>query len=102
MQDVKEKASSELPLGVFKGTNLRRWEIGGHAVTQGSGDECAPQHGAEVAGHDRLLLHAAVVLQGEDNRIIGRLMDYPNRRYKSCFVEERFRITTIGCIRELD
>lgn len=60
-------------------TNLRRWEICRHAVAHGSGNECTAQDGAHVAGHDSLLLHAAVVLQGEDHGVIGRLKKRENK-----------------------
>lgn len=53
--------------------NLRRWEICGHAITQRRGDECTAKDGAHVAGHDFLLFHAAVVLQGENHWILGCL-----------------------------
>lgn len=54
-------------------TNLRRWEARGHPLPQGGGDKCTAQDGAHVLGHDFLLLHAAVVLQREDHRVVGRL-----------------------------
>ena len=53
--------------------NLWRREVCGHAVPQRRRDECAAQDGAHVVGHDLLLFHAAVVLQGEDDRVIRRL-----------------------------
>ncbi len=54
-------------------TNLWRGEVLGHALPQGRSDECAAQDGAHVVGHDFLLLHTAVVLQGEDHWVIRRL-----------------------------
>lgn len=54
--------------------NLWRWEICGHGVPQGGGDESAAQDGAHVVGHDLLLCHAAVVLQREDDRVVRSLM----------------------------
>lgn len=62
-------------LGKTVDTNLWGWEVCGHAVAQGGRDECAAQDGAHVAGHDFLLLHAAVVLQGEDDWVIRCLLD---------------------------
>lgn len=54
-------------------TSLRRWQVCGHAVPQWRGDQCTAQDGAQVLGHDFLLLHTAVVLQGEDHWVVGRL-----------------------------
>lgn len=51
-------------------TDLRRWEACGHAVAQGRGDEVTAQDGAHVVRHDLLLLHAAVVLQGDDHWVV--------------------------------
>lgn len=45
----------------------------GHCVPQGGSDESAAQDGAHVVRHDLLLLHAAVVLQREDDRVFGSL-----------------------------
>lgn len=54
-------------------TNLWRWKIGRHDVPEWGSDEGAAQYGAHVVRHDLLLLHAAVVLQGEDDGVIRSL-----------------------------
>lgn len=66
-------------------TYLWRWKAFGHAIPQGGGDEGTAQDGAHVVGHDFLLLHAAVVLQGEDNRVIGRLRKQREVRTRQTF-----------------
>lgn len=46
--------------------NLRRRQIFQGLRTEGLGEKFAAQDGAEVFGHDSLLLHRAVILQGQD------------------------------------
>lgn len=53
--------------------NLWRGKIGRHDVPEWGSDEGPAQYGAHVVRHDLLLLHAAVVLQGEDDRVIRSL-----------------------------
>lgn len=36
---------------------------------EGLSEQLFPQDGSEVSSHDRLLLHGAVVLQGQDERV---------------------------------
>lgn len=56
-----------------RSTNLRRWEICGHGVPEWGSEKSAAQDGAHVVRHGFLLLHTAVVLQGQDDRIVRRL-----------------------------
>lgn len=46
------------------------WELGGDTPIGGGGEELFPQDGLELLGQDLLLLHAAVVLQGQDHRVV--------------------------------
>ena len=48
-------------------------ELGGDAPIGGGGEELFPQDGLELLGQDLLLLHAAVVLQGQDHRVVRSL-----------------------------
>lgn len=52
---------------------LRRRQLLQRQVVQRFGEQFPAQNGAEVFGHDRLLLHRTVILQGEDQRVGGRL-----------------------------
>ena len=49
---------------------LRGWELGGDAPIGGGGEELFPQDVLELLGQDLLLLHAAMVLQGQDYRAV--------------------------------
>lgn len=57
----------------YRSTNLRRWEVCGHGVPERGSEKSAAQDGAHVVRHGFLLLHTAVVLQGQDDRIVRRL-----------------------------
>jgi len=52
---------------------LWRWELGGDAPVGGGGEELFPQDGLELLGQHLLLLHAAVVLQGQDHWVVRGL-----------------------------
>lgn len=43
------------------------WEPGGDASISGGGEELLPQNVLQLLGQHLLLLHAAVVLQGQDH-----------------------------------
>lgn len=49
---------------------LRGWELGGDMPISSGGEELFPQDGLELLGQDLLLLHAAVVLQGQDHWVV--------------------------------
>lgn len=49
---------------------LRGRELGGDAPIDGGGEKLFPQDVLELLGQDLLLLHAAVVLQGQDYRVV--------------------------------
>lgn len=46
------------------------WQLGGDTPINGGGEELFPQDGLELLGQHLLLLHAAVVLQGQDHRVV--------------------------------
>lgn len=52
---------------------LRGWELGGDAPVGGGGEELLPQNVLQLLGQHLLLLHAAVVLQGQDHWEFGSL-----------------------------
>lgn len=49
------------------------WELGGDAPVGGGGEELLPQDVLQLLGEHLLLLHAAVVLQGQNHREVGSL-----------------------------
>ena len=51
-------------------TDLGGGEAGGHGAGDGCGDQRLPQDGGHVVGHQLLLGHRAVVLQGKDHRVL--------------------------------
>lgn len=53
--------------------NLRGRQLGGDAPVDGGGEELLPQDVPELLGQHLLLLHAAVVLQGQDHWVRGGL-----------------------------
>ena len=44
-------------------------------IIQGLSEQLVSQDGSQVSGHDGLLLHGAVVLQGQDQGVRRRLGD---------------------------
>lgn len=54
-------------------THLRWGDDGGHGAPERLRDECLTQDGDQVVGHELLLVHAAVVLQGQDHWVVGCL-----------------------------
>lgn len=55
--------------------HLRRWQAVGGVSIQRLLEQLLPQDVAEVLGHDSLLLHAAVVLDGQDDWIFRYLLE---------------------------
>lgn len=45
----------------------------GNQSVEGGPEQCVPKDGVQELGHDPLLLHAAVVLQGQDDRKLRHL-----------------------------
>lgn len=60
---------------------LRGRELGGDAPVDGGGEELLPQDVPELLGQHLLLLHAAVVLQGQDHRVGRGLGSKAPRRW---------------------
>lgn len=54
---------------------LRRGQVLQRLVVEGLGEQPLAQDGAQVSGHDRLLLHRTVVLNGQDQGVRGGLKE---------------------------
>lgn len=50
--------------------HLRGGEVRGHAVSQRLCEQSTSQDGDQVVGHEFLLIHGAMVLQGQDDWIL--------------------------------
>lgn len=64
------------------------WELGGDAPISGGSEELLPQDGLELLGQDLLLLHAAVILQGQDHWVVRGLGSNVHK-WRSASVELR-------------
>lgn len=53
--------------------HLRGRQPHGDLSVQGTFQQLVPQDAVQVTGHDALLLHAAVVLYGQDDGVLGHL-----------------------------
>ena len=54
---------------------LRRGQVLQSLVVEGLGEQPLAQDGAQVPGHDCLLLHSTVVLKGQDQGVRGGLWE---------------------------
>lgn len=70
---------TEMPCTAVLCPYLWGWELGGDVPIDGSGEELFPQDVLELLGQDLLLLHAAVVLQGQDHRVVRGLRSNMHR-----------------------
>lgn len=61
---------TEMPCTVVLCPYLWGWELGGDMPINGSGEELFPQDVLQLLDQDLLLLHTAVVLQGQDHWIV--------------------------------